>query len=72
MTSETQRLNAAKHKNRKAGTGAPSVYPALVLPHQRGSDPSIRERQSHSLNAAKRASKRQPSMPKFNLKEDEP
>lgn len=49
---------------------SPPVHPAFVLQHQRGSEPSIRERQSHSLNAAKRASKRQPSMPKFNLKEE--
>ncbi len=71
MTSETQRLNIARHKNRLAGTGVAHVHPPVVLKHTRQSEATIRERQSHSLNAAKRSGNRQPSMPKFNLKEEE-
>jgi len=70
MTSRQESERKWRHRNALAITDSVNPAPPTGLRFKpRTSEPTIRERQSASLAGVKRSGRRQPSMPKFNLKE---
>lgn len=70
MTSRQESERKWRRRNVVAVTHSVAPSPPTGLRIKaRQSDITIRERQSASLAGVKRSGRRQPSMPKFNLKE---